>query len=146
MPSATFRHSATTPCTLEEVWEQLQSVESWANIGPVEKVWDPVHDDAALRSYRWSTTVGSTEYDGSAVVTESRRPDRMKLDLDASEVVGSLLAEISTNGDGTAQIAVTLEVASRGMLSTLFFPVISEAVGRGLPQQVEAFAASFACE
>ena len=40
-------------------------------------------------------------------------------------------------------IEVTLKVISRGMLSTLFFPVISEAVGRGLPAQVERFAASF---
>ena len=37
-------------------------------------------------------------------------------------------------------VTVTLEVVSRGTLSTLFFPVVSEAIAKGLPSQVDRFA------
>jgi hypothetical protein len=146
MPSARFRHTASATKAPEEIWDRLQTVDSWANIGPVEDVRDPVHEDGALQGYRWSATVGPTTYDATAKVVESQRPHRMRLDLDAQEVVGVLLTEISANGDGTSLIAVTLDISSRGMLSTLFFPVISEAVGKGLPRQVEEFAASLEAE
>jgi hypothetical protein len=68
----------------------------------------------------------------------------MRLDLDATEVVGTLTTRLSENGDEATQIEVTLEIESRGTLSTLFFPVVSDVVGRGLPSQVERFAESFA--
>jgi hypothetical protein len=142
MPSASFTHAADASGSPEEVWDRLQEVESWANIGPIEEVWDPVHEGASLRGYRWSATVGPTKYNGTAKVVESARPGRIRLALDAKEMVGELTTDISANGDGAARISVTLAVESRGMLSTLFFPVVSEAVGNGLPKQVEAFAAS----
>jgi hypothetical protein len=66
----------------------------------------------------------------------------MTLDLDAREVAGTLEAHLAPNGNGTTIVTVTLEVVSRGTLSTLFFPVVSEAVARGLPSQVDEFAAS----
>ncbi len=142
MPSASFSHTVDASGTPEIVWDRLQEVDSWANIGPIDEVWDPTHDGHSLQSYRWSATVGPTKYKGSAKVIESSRPRRMRLALDAREMVGELTTDISANGDGATRITVTLAVESRGMLSTLFFPVVSEAVGNGLPRQVEAFAAS----
>jgi hypothetical protein len=67
----------------------------------------------------------------------------MHLDLDAGEIAGSLTADLAAvpGGDGTA-VTVTLVVTSRGMLSTLFFPVVTEAVSSGLPRQVDEFAAA----
>ncbi len=142
MPSATFNHTAETSRPIDEVWARLQVAETWANIGPVESVWDPVHDGDRLRSYKWKTTVGPTTYNGSAKVTAAEEPTRMELALDAGEVTGSLVTVLSSNGDRVTQIDVTMKVVSRGMLSTLFFPVVSEAVGNGLPAQVERFAES----
>ena len=141
MPSASFSHTADAATSPEDVWERLQTVQPWANIGPIDEVWDPTHDGAALRGYRWSATVGPTKYKGTATVVESTEPERMSLDLDAREMAGQLIAEISSNGSGGCQITVTLDIESRGMLSTLFFPVVSEAVKNGLPRQVEQFAA-----
>ena len=66
----------------------------------------------------------------------------MLLELDAREVAGTLEARLEANGDGTTVVTVTLRVTSRGTLSTLFFPVVSEAIAKGLPAQVERFAAS----
>ena len=70
----------------------------------------------------------------------------MLLALDAREVVGALEARLEANGDGTTVVTVTLEVQSRGTLSTMFFPVVSEAIAKGLPAQVERFASSLSTE
>lgn len=143
MPRATFTHQATAQATIEAVWESLQQAETWANIGPVENVTDPRADEhGLLESFRWSTTVAMKSYQGTAKVAATDLGERMKLDLDAREVAGSLEAHLVPNGDDTTIVTVTLEVISRGTLSTLFFPVMSEAIARGLPTQVDEFAQS----
>jgi hypothetical protein len=144
MPRASFTHHVTVPRSADEIWEQLQVAETWSNIGPVEDVWDAEHaEDGQLQRYRWSTTVGPRSYRGRAKVVASEPAHLMRLDLDATEVVGTLTTRLSQNGTDATQLEVTLEIESRGTLSTLFFPVVSDAVGRGLPRQVEEFAAAF---
>ena len=144
MPRASFTHRVTVPRTADEVWHQLQVAETWSNIGPVEEVWDAEHTaEGHLQRYRWSTSVGPRSYQGRAKVVGSEPGRLMRLDLDATEVAGTLTTRLSTNGDANTQLEVTLEIESRGTLSTLFFPVVSDAVGRGLPMQVERFAETF---
>ncbi len=141
MPNATFSHEAATSRSVDEVWERLQQVETWAGIGPVEEVWDPVHDEAGdLVSYRWSAHVGPTRYRGTAEVIEAERDRLMRLDLDGGEVAGTLTTKMDRNGDGT-RLVVTLRIVSRGTLSALFFPLVADAVGRVLPEQVQRFVA-----
>lgn len=140
MPRATFTHQASAAADAATVWASLQDAETW-NIGPVENITDSELDDAGqLLSFRWSTTVASKRYPGTAQVTSAEPLQRMVLNLDAREVAGSLETQLEPNGDGTTIITVTLEVVSRGTLSTLFFPVVSEAIAKGLPMQVEQFA------
>jgi len=121
----------------------LQHATTWANIGPVENVHDAVHNgEGNLDSFRWSTTVAARRYPGTAFVAAAEPGERMLLELDAQEVAGTLEARLEANGDGTTIVTVTLQVTSQGTLSTLFFPVISEAIAKGLPAQVEHFAAA----
>ena len=142
MPSATYSHAASTRRTVDEVWLRLQEVETWSNIGPVEEVWDATHDDdGLLTGYRWSASVGPTRYRGKAEVVEVRVGELMQLDLDGGEIDGTLTTTISQNGDGS-QVEVTLRIVSRGALSSMFFPIVSEVVGRGLPEQVNRFVAT----
>lgn len=143
MPRATFTHQATATAPAGHVWLVLQEAETWANIGPVERVTDHENaDDGTLSSFRWSATVASKRYPGTARVRTAKPEERMVLDLDAREVAGSLEAHLEPNGDGTTIVTVTLEVVSRGTLSTLFFPLVSEAIAKGLPAQVDRFARS----
>lgn len=143
MPRATFSHEAVTSAPIEAVWQRLQQAETWADIGPVEDVKDPQHDESGhLQSFVWTTTVARKHYEGTAEVSDSVHEERMTLDLDASEVAGSLEAHLAPNGDDNTVVTVTLEIISRGTLSTLFFPVVSEAVARGLPDQVDTFVES----
>ena len=144
MPKASFTHHAGITRSAKSVWERLQIGSTWSNIGPVEQVWNEEHDASGhLERYQWSTTVGPKTYQGKAIVIASE-PDRlMRLALDAGEVVGTLTTTLSENGDETTHLEVTLEIVSRGALSTMFFPVVADVVGRGLPSQVERFAGSF---
>ena len=142
MPRAKFTHQATADATVEAVWESLQQAETWADIGPVEDISDAeITPDGLLQSFRWSTTVAMKRYPGTARVTSSEIGEHMKLELDAREVAGTLETHLSPNGERTTVVTVTLEVISRGALSTLFFPVVSEAIANGLPAQVDRFAA-----
>lgn len=141
MPRASFSHSVELSRSPEQVWLVLQDADTWSGIGPVDEVWDPTQaDDGALESFQWRARVGPTNYKGSAVVSETAPPTHMRLDLDSSELKGSLIADIKNTG--STRLVVTLEVASKGTMGALFFPLISEAIGRGLPEQVEEFAAS----
>ena len=143
MPSASFTHDVILSQPADEIWQRLQDAETWANIGPVDEVWDAEHDDdGSLRRYRWSTTVGLRSYRGTATTKHMDVPTLMSLALDGGELAGTLTTRLSQNGAGTA-MEVTLEITSKGALSTLFFPLVSEVVGRGLPEQVERFAESF---
>lgn len=139
MPSASFTHTVELTRPPDAVWTRLQDAATWSGIGPVDDVWEPTHaDDGTLESFRWSAHVGPTKYKGTAVIAVADRPRHMKLNLDSSEVRGSLVADIE--GDESPSLAVTLEVISKGAMASLFFPIIAEAIGRGLPEQVERFA------
>ena len=110
---------------------------------PVEEVTDSHQDESGqLVSFLWTTTVAKKHYTGTAAVSDAVLGERMTLDLDAREVAGTLEAHLAENGHGMTTVTVTLEVVSRGTLSTLFFPVVSEAVAKGLPRQVDSFAES----
>jgi len=141
MPRASFTHSVQISAGAANVWGALQDATTWAGIGPVDEVWGASHDTAGgLKGFQWSAHVGPTRYMGSAEVAIAEAPHHMKLSLTSSELTGSLIADIEEGDE--PWLAVTLEVVSKGTMASLFFPIIAEAVGRGLPQQVERFAAT----
>jgi hypothetical protein len=143
MPKSEFTHQTVAAASASAVWDRLQEAATWAGIGPVEEVWDPVHDEQGrLQSYRWKAVVGPRSYLGSATVVASERDRSMRLRLDGNEVAGDLTAELVAAPGGSTHLTVTLAIESVGVLSTVFFPLVSQAVGRGLPDQVEAFALS----
>jgi carbon monoxide dehydrogenase subunit G len=148
MPSANSSHSVSVPRSADDLWNVLQDVNTWANIGPVERVWDPAHDQSGtLTSYRWSTTVAGKEYQGSAKTVAAEPGSSMKLELDGGEVVGVLTTHLNPNADADhTTVEVVLDVSSRGALSAMFFPLIADAIKRGLPDQVEEFAARLSAD
>lgn len=141
MPRASYSHETATPLSPAELWKRLQIPETWANIGPVEKVWDARHTDSDLAGFRWSTTVGHSTYEGTAEANVNEPGTEMVLQLSTKELLGALTARITAHEAGS-QLVVTLAVEPRGMLASLFFPAISQAVGSGLSGQVEEFVRS----
>lgn len=139
VPTASFTHQALLDAPVELVWERLQEAEAWAAIGPIERVWEAAHDQSgALQSFRWSTRAAGRSIDGVARVSAATVGRRMVVDLETSEIAGSLEVVIAA-----AAIDVTLSLRAVGLLATMFFGIVAEAVGGGLEQHVEDFAAQF---
>lgn len=108
----------------------------------MERVFDPVVDERGrLRSFAFETTAGGRTYPGKATPRARDEGSLMAWDIATSEVSGSTTVEVAGNGTGGSSIRVTVEIASRGLLSTMLFPVIATAIGSGLPGAVESFAA-----
>lgn len=141
MPSATFHHTITVDASADDVWDRLQSPEVWGSIGPVQNLWDPVIEDGVLAGFQWSTDIGGVVYKGTGTATIQDRPDQYQLVLDTSEMAGTITVDLSKGNPGETIVDVTLELRSKGLLSSMFFPVVSRAIGGGLPDQVEDMAA-----
>jgi hypothetical protein len=144
MPSATFTENVEIDATPEEVWDRLQAPNIWESVGPVQKVWDPTIENGVLRTFKWSTDIGGKVYEGVGTALEYDRPDRYVLDLDAGEMAGKVTAALSAGNPGGTQAEVSIELRSKGMLSSLFFPAIKNAVGSGFPEQVADMGAQLA--
>ena len=134
----TFSHTVAIAASPSDVWTALQRAETWKNIGPIEEVWDAAHDDAGLLTgYRWSAHAAGRTWNGRARTTESEPEERFRLTLDSSEIHGAISVDIEVG-----EITVSMEAAPKGLLATMFWGTIRGALERGLPAQVEAFAAA----
>jgi carbon monoxide dehydrogenase subunit G len=143
MPSATFTHTAPLATDIDASWIKLQSEDTWAGIGPLSSVSDATHAaDGTLTSFKWAADLGGKRYPGTARTTEAVAPDRFVLEMDTSEIAGTVTAELTPTGS-TSQVTVTIAMRTKGMLSAMFFPAIKQALASGFPQQVNDLAASF---
>jgi hypothetical protein len=143
MPSDTFRHTVAVPASPGDVWKALQQADTWSGIGPIDEVWDAEHDeDGGLLGYRWSAAAAGRIWKGTARLVDARRPERMTLTLRTDEMRGSITTDLSPGPVGT-DLAVTLHAEATGMLATLFWGVVVQAIGRGFPKQVDGFRERF---
>jgi len=136
MPSATFTETVAIDADPASVWDQLQEPDIWASLGPVQKVWDPVFDEGVLTGFTWSTNIGGKIYEGTGKAISHQRPDRYELMLDTSEMSGTITASLSPANPGGTEAVVAIELKSKGLLSSMFFPAIKNAIGSGFPDQV----------
>jgi carbon monoxide dehydrogenase subunit G len=141
MPSATYHQTIAIDADPEHVWDGLQNPDVWSSIGPVQKIWDPVVEDGVLDGFQWSTDIGGIVYDGTGKATVQERPDRYQLVLDTSEMAGTITVDLSPGNPGGTDVDVTVELRSKGLLSSMVFPLVSRAVGDGLADQIEDMAA-----
>jgi carbon monoxide dehydrogenase subunit G len=143
MPSSSFEHSIAVDAPIGRVWDALMLPDTWAAIGPVQEVWDPVFDGPTLVGYRWSTTVGSKAFNGTARAVAHDRPTSYATDLDAGEMAGRISIELVERSPET-EMLVRLDFQTKGLLSSMFFPLIRDAIAKGFPQQIEDFAGAIA--
>ncbi len=141
MPSAVFHHTIKVDARADRVWDRLQEPDIWRSIGPVQNLWDPVVEDGVLTGFRWSTDISGVVYQGTGTATIQDRPDQYQLVLETSEMAGTITVDLSEGNPGGTIVDVTLELRSKGLLSSMFFPVVSRAIGGGLHDQVEDMAA-----
>ena len=142
MPSASFTHTIHVDADRGTAWAALQSADTWAGIGPISSVSNDVVDGTGvLRSFEWAADLGGKSYRGTTTTTEAVIPERFALQLDTSEIGGTVLAVLDET-DGGCDVTVTLGLTTRGMLSAMFFPAIKQALASGFPKQVEDLASA----
>ena len=143
MPSETFTHSAVAPATVGAVWAEFDKPSTWENIGGIDRVVDPVIDsEGRLQAFSFDSVVAGKAYRGTATSAGRDEGSMISWNIENSEISGRIQVEVVAL-DAGAQIDVSLTMASKGMLSSMFFGVISKTVGEGLPRSVEEFAAGF---
>jgi len=114
----------------------LQDPVTWSNIGPVASVSDPEYgDDGTLVRFNWVANIGGKAYPGVASTTAHTRPTRFELTMDTSEIAGDVVATIETT-DAGCTVTVSITFRTKGILSTMFFPAIKQALAAGFPRQV----------
>ncbi|MGF1668636.1 MAG: hypothetical protein ACFCVC_20420 [Acidimicrobiia bacterium] len=140
MAAQTFTHSAGFDGSVGDAWVAMQDADTWGSIGGVDGVSDAHHGpDGRLLSYSFSATVAGKRYPGRARVITSQPPDHMVVEIDTSELAGTISVWLRPEPTSGA-ITVELAVRSKGLLSGMMFPLISGAIGTGLGGNVEAFA------
>lgn len=144
VPSQTFSHSSSTTAPIQDVWAALDRPDTWEAIGGVDRVFGPTIDDQGrLQGFSFETVAGGKRHTGTASPHERVEGTTMAWNIESSEVEGTTSVDLEGDDRGT-RVTVTVYVKSVGFLSSMFFPVIAGALGKGLPAAVEEFAAGLA--
>jgi hypothetical protein len=143
VPSQTLTHGAVTAAERAQVWDALDRAETWENIIGIERVIEPHRDeDGHLQSFRFETTIGGRPYRGLARVAQRVEGEKLAWSIQSPDVTGAIEVDLADSNGGT-MVSVSLTLAMDGFLAAMFFPMVVQALGRGFPQAVEDFAASF---
>jgi len=142
VPSQTFTHRATADAPVDVVWARLDRPETWESIGGVDRVFDPaVDDEGRLQGFSFDTIAAGRQYVGTATSQDRVEGQRIAWRIENPAIRGVTTVELRSKDGGTS-ITVWLQVQSASLLSSMFFPVIAGAIGSGLPEAVEDFAAT----
>ena len=142
MPSDTFSHTVTVSATPESIYSALQHPDTWRGIGPIDDVWDATHEGDRLAGFKWSARAAGKSWEGTARRGTDRATGEMTLDLDSSEIAGTIAVTLEPEGDSTA-LTIKLSARSKGLLAGMFWGVVADTLRKGLPTQVEAFSQQF---
>ena len=144
MPSQTFSHSVRVAAPREVVWAALQQPETLEGIGGVDRVHDALIDqEGRLQGFSFEATAAGQVYPGLATPLTREEGRVIAWSIDTSEIEGMIRIDLADQGAGT-DLTVIVELETRSILSSVFFPVITSAMGKGLPDAVEAFAEKLA--
>ena len=135
-------HSARSDAPPSAIWDSLTRVETWEKIPGVDQVTSSRSDESGnLDAFTFIATIGGRPYRGTARLRDRVEPSRMAWDIDSPDVRGSIAVDLAPDDGGTT-VTVALTVAVDGFLASMFFPAITQALGRGFPDAVAEFAAS----
>ena len=133
---------AAAPIT--QVWATFDNPTTWESIGGINEVYDARFSSTGqLEGFSFDTEVVGKKYVGTATPAQRVEGSVMGWHVRNSEIKGQLRVQLTDESPGT-RIEVTLDVESVGFMSGMFFPVIANTIGSGLPSTVDAFAQGFA--
>ena len=123
------------------MWSALDDPLTWEGISGVDRVTDSTRDESGrLAAFSFETTIGGRPYRGVARPGERVEGSRVVWLIQSPDVGGSIDVSLAPLEIGTL-VTVALTVSVDGFLASMFFPVITQALGRGFPEAVEEFVA-----
>ena len=146
MPKAQFDHQVSIAAPPPAVWYQMQQPETWAGLGPIERIWDPHWENGILCSFQWHAQAGPRKVDGVANTRQVLVEELMVIDLQGGGFNGLLTTELTLGAEDHTDAHVVLALATDDMLLSLVFGIVADAIKRGLPEQVEQLAARVEAE
>lgn len=142
MPSQTFTHRAISTASPTDVWAAMDLVATWEKIPGIDRVVGSEQDDQGrLESFSFEATVAGRPYRGRARRHDRVEEERISWRITSPDVNGSVAVDLTPVNEGT-EISVDLTVAMDGFLASLFFPAVTQALGRGFPDAVQNFASA----
>lgn len=121
----------------------MDDVETWKKIPGVDRIVASETDDAGhLESFAFEATIGGRAYRGQARRRERVEGEHISWTITSPDIAGAIAVDLEPVESKTA-ITVSLTVAVEGFLASMFFPAITQALGRGFPEAVEDFATGF---
>ena len=143
VPSARFVHTAIASAPIESVWATLDEPSTWESIEGIDDVVDPLIDpEGRLIGFSFDSNVAGKAYRGIAASAGRDEGRMLAWEIENSEITGLVMVELNASNPGT-EITVTLDVSARGLLSSMFFSLVANTIGSGLPRSVDEFADSF---
>ena len=140
MPSEAFQATAITTSDPAAAWEAMQQPDVWEGIAGVEHVTDPeFHPDGSLARFRLAAIAAGKSYPGIAEVVESTPGRTMTLRLSTSELTATVALSLQ-GGDRGTHLTIDVDIRTSTFMASLFFPVVADVIGRGLPAAAEDFA------
>jgi carbon monoxide dehydrogenase subunit G len=141
VPPDRFTHTVHVAAPPERAWAILQEPETWGEIAGVQRIYDASHHpDGTLRSYRFLAEAGMKPYEGSARTIEADQPSLMVVTVDTAEIEGTITTELQPSNPHGTDMTVSLKIRARGILSTMFLPIVSKAIGSGFSRQIDDIA------
>lgn len=135
-----------TPVPRSTVWASLDQPGTWEGVAGVDRITDAQIDEVGrLQGFSFVTLIAGSSYSGTAKSAARQEGHRIAWDIENPEISGSIQVTL-TDADPGTEVGVDLTIASKGLLSTMFFPAIARTIGNGLPNTVEAFAGQFSEE
>ena len=141
--SDSFSHSVRLETPRTEAWPRLHDAATWAGVAGITGVSNPSHDDSGhLESFDFVVEAGGSKIPGSAKVIEVSEPELFRIDISSAEIMGHITVRLASNDASGTKLRVLLEMRAKGFLAGMFYPLIAQTVGKGLPDEVEALGAS----
>lgn len=136
----TFTHSAQLHVARPTAWTSLQDPATWAGIAGVDEIRDArFTDDGTLAGYAFTVQAGPHTVRGSATTVLVAPNSTMRIDIASAEMTGWIQATLAGE-DHAPVVTVDLSMRPKGLLATMFYPLIAQAVGREFPAHVQGFA------
>jgi hypothetical protein len=131
-----FSDTVIAKASQEKSWETLQDAGVWGTLLGAAEIADITVKDGLLRSCKWTAKIGGTLLKGTMKVAESEPRERMLMKIRAAEWRGKIEMTLEPEHARSTRLHARLELTAEGFTALLALPIVSNVIGRHLPERM----------